>query len=73
MKKMLFGMFLTTLGAIYSLILLVTATQNSVTYNGANGMFANLRGNGLFVPFLVSAALAFVGIILCMIEAHKKP
>lgn len=73
MKKMLFGMFLTTISAIYSLILLVTATQHPIVFNGSNGLYANLRGNGLFIPFLVSAALAFVGIVLCMIEAHKKP
>ncbi len=72
MKKMLFGMFLTTVGAIYSLVLLVTATQNPVIVNGREGMFANLRGNGLFLPFLVAAALAFIGILLCMIESHKK-
>ena len=71
MKKMLFGMFLTTVGAIYSLVLLVTATQNPVIVNGREGMFANLRGNGLFLPFLVAAALAFIGILLCMIESHK--
>ena len=72
MKKMLFGMFLTTVGAIYSIVLLVTATQNPVIVNGREGMFANLRGNGLFLPFLVAAALAFIGILLCMIESHKK-
>lgn len=72
MKKMLFGMFLTTVGAIYSLVLLVTATQNPVIVNGREGMFANLRGNGLFLPFLVAAVLAFIGILLCMIESHKK-
>lgn len=72
MKKMLFGMFLTTVGAIYSLVLLVTATQTPVIVNGREGMFANLRGNGLFLPFLVAAALAFIGILLCMIESHKK-
>ncbi len=70
MKKMLFGMFLTTIGAIYSLVLLVTATQNPVIVNGREGMFANLRGNGLFLPFLVASALAFVGILICMIESH---
>ena len=72
MKKMLFGMFLTTIGAIYSLVLLVTATQNPVVVNGREGMFANLRGSGLFLPFLVAAALAFVGILICMIESHRK-
>ena len=72
MKKMLFGMFLTTIGAIYSLVLLVTATQNPVVVNGREGMFANLRGNGLFLPFLVASALAFVGILICMIESHRK-
>ncbi len=72
MKKMLFGMFLTTISAIYSLVLLVTATDHPVTYNGADGLYANLRGNGLFVPFLVSVVLVFVGIALCMIEAHRK-
>jgi hypothetical protein len=70
---MIFGMFLTTLSAIYSLILLVTATDHPITYAGRSGMYANLRGNGLFTPFLVADALVLVGILICLCEAYRKP
>ncbi|MCQ2462082.1 MAG: hypothetical protein MJ177_01595 [Clostridia bacterium] len=75
MKKMIFGLMLTSLGFICSALIIMSAVLsplNPVSYNGIEGWLGSLLYMKLQLPLAAFILLAIAGLIICCVEAFRK-
>lgn len=71
-KKMIFGMLLASIGAVFTLFCLAYAVSNPWNYNGIGGLYGSFLGTHTLVPFLISLAGMTAGLVICGLEAFRK-
>ena len=72
-KKMIFGLLLAVIGCIFSAFCFFYAVMHPCIYNGIGGLRGAFLNTGLTVPFVISMLVMIAGIVICGIEAFKKP
>lgn len=71
-KKMLFGILLTAIGLIFSVICFINALLHPWNYNGIGGLYGSFLGTQTLVPFVVALLVMCIGLVICYVEAYRK-
>ena len=71
-KKMICGVLLTVVGLVYSAFCFIEAVLHPGTYNGIGGLRGALLCSDTLLPFVLSTAVMWIGLLLCFIEAYRK-
>lgn len=71
-KKMICGVLLAVVGLVYSAFCFIYAAMNPWNYNGIDGLLGSFLGTDMLLPFILSTAVMWIGLLLCFIEAYRK-
>ena len=71
-KKMICGVLLAVIGLVYSAFCFIYAAMNPCIYNGIGGLKGAFLGSDMLLPFILSTAVMWIGLLLCFIEAYQK-
>ena len=72
-KKMIFGLLLAVIGCIFSAFCFFYVVMHPCVYNGIGGLRGAFLNTDLTVPFVISMIVMIAGIVICGIEAFRKP
>lgn len=70
-KKMIFGMLLTVIGAVFTLFCFAYAVSHPWSYNGIDGLLGSFLGTHTLIPFLLSLTVMTAGVAICGWEAYR--
>ncbi len=72
MKKMLLGIAWQVMGFLGAIIILCSATPYDWDYHGITGIFGNILGLDLMLPFLVCVLFVVAGLVVCLKSLNEK-
>ena len=72
-KRMIFGVLLAVIGCVFSAFCFFYAVMHPCIYNGTDGLLGGLLGADLLIPFVITMLVMITGIVICGIEAFRKP
>jgi hypothetical protein len=72
MQRTIFGITLFLFGGFGYLLISIHLSDHQYNYNGTTGLYADLLGNHLFVPFVLCCILGVLGLIICIYELYLR-
>jgi ABC-type Fe3+ transport system permease subunit len=71
-KKMITGVLMTIMGFVVSLVCFIYVLIAEETTYGGIGLFNIFIETGTLIPFIVSAVVMCIGLVLCFMEAYQE-
>ncbi len=71
-RRMIFGVLVTVIGLIFTVLFLINAQQHPWLYNDIDGLLGSLLGTETLIPFIISIISLFGGLGYCFYNAFKK-
>lgn len=72
MRKAFCGTLISLVGVIYSVVLIVMATLNDVSFEDDTGLWGLIQGYGASIPFCISVLAVIIGVLLCCVGCLHK-
>jgi uncharacterized BrkB/YihY/UPF0761 family membrane protein len=71
-KRMIFSVLLTVIGFVFSLVCFIFVLIKEETEYGSIGLYNIFAETGTLIPFIISAVVMCIGLVLCFKEAYQE-